>query len=157
MSVRLISRLLLLTVLAACGAPGSDAVFLPKAKTPAASSSAPKATTPAAPPFVAKQYTGWYRRMGDTSEFLPCGARTPLNVDATPLGMLELRQRYEFTAPWPLAKMYSVVQGAIMTDTLVVGGGKADSLKRVPRTRFMITGVDSMRAWKSSDCGGRVP
>jgi len=155
--VRAISKLLLLSALAACGAPGSDAVFLPKAKTPAANPSATQAAVPAPPRLVSKQYRGWYRRISDTTQFQPCAANAPLDVSGTPAGLALLRQNYRFTAPWPRAKLYSVLQGAIVTDTPAVKGAPGDSAKPVARTRFMITGVDSMRAWHPGDCGRRTP
>jgi hypothetical protein len=153
--VRLIFKLLLLNALIACGAPGSDAVFGEKAKTPVGNAPVTKAPVPAPPQIVSRQFRGWYRRMDDTSQFQPCGAKAPLNVRGTPTGQAQLRERYRFAAPWQGAKMFSVFLGAIATDTVKASD---DSTRTEITTRFLITGVDSMRAWRSTDCSGsRTP
>lgn len=154
--MRVLLKLLLLSPLAACGAPGSDAVFdVRKGKTPAADT-VKASVTPPPPRLVTRQYSGYYRRMTDTLQFQPCGMKVVLDVVVSPQGMaaLELRERYRFSAPWPGAKMFSVVRGAIVTDS--VSGGD-DSVRATPRTRFLIAGVDSMRARRPSDCDGMSP
>ena len=156
--MRLIYKLVLLNILAACGPPSSDAV-LTKGTPKVAATDSPgvEPVRVPAPRIVAKQYRGWYMAVGDTSLFQPCDARVPLDVDGPPVVRFMLKDRYRFSAPWPRAKLFSVVHGAIVTDTSRASGATGDSGKIVSRTRFLITGVDSMRASRSSDCGGRRP
>ena len=96
------------------------------------------------------------RRIADTLQFQPCGMKVAFDVIISPQGMtsLELREKYRFSAPWPGAKMFSVFKGAMVTDSVSKGD---DSVRATPRTRFLVTGVDSMRARRSTDCGGMSP
>jgi hypothetical protein len=155
--VRVLLKLLLLNGLAACGAPGSDAVFdVRKTKSPVVDTTKAKAPVPQpAPRLATRRYSGYFRRVADTVQFQPCGMNV-FDVVISPQGTasLELRERYRFTAPWPGAKMFSVFRGAMITDSVSRGD---DSVRSIPRTRFLLTGVDSMRATRSSDCGGMSP
>lgn len=154
--MRLIFKLLLINALAACGAPGSDSVFVTQKPEAPPISAAP--AQPSAPRLVTKSFRGWYRRLNDTAQFQPCGAKAPFNVRGTPAALAMLREHYRFSAPWQGAKMFSVFEGAVVTDTLAVKGVPGDSTVREIRPRFMLVKVDSMRSWLSTDCGGvRTP
>lgn len=154
--MRVSLKLLLLTALAACGAPGSDAVFdVRKNKAPATDTSAKAPVPPPAPRLVTRQYSGLYwRAAADTVQFQPCGMNVVFDVVAQGTAALQLRERYRFIAPWQGAKMFAVFRGAIVTDSVRSGG---DSARSTPRTRFVVAGVDSMRARRPADCGGKSP
>jgi hypothetical protein len=151
-------KLFLLTALAACGAPGGDAVFTkgnPKIATP---DSARSAAAPPAPRIQPKRYTGYYRRLSGESQFRPCGTDALLDVIGTPDARLRLSEAFRWNSVWQGRKMFGIFQGAIVTDTPRTTGAKADTAPPVPRRRFFITDVDSLRTWQSSDCGGmRIP
>lgn len=154
--MRVLFKLLLLSALAACGAPGSDAVFDTR-KTKALAAESTKAAAPVTPPrprLVTRQYSGYYRRMNDTAQFQPCGSRTVLDVFDAAQGRAALRERYRFSSPWPGATVFAVFNGAMVTDTSVSG---SDTSIAKPRTRFFVAGVDSMRARRSADCSGMPP
>lgn len=157
--VRTLSKLLLLTALTACGAPGADSVFTKGNPRIAASDSARPATVqPQAPRFQSKRYSGYYRRLDEESQFRPCGTARLLDIIGTPDARLRLSEAFRWNAVWPGRKMFGVFQGAIVTDTPRTTGTMADTAPPVPRTRFFITGVDSLRTWESGDCGGmRIP
>lgn len=142
-------NLLLLCVLAGCGAPGSDAVFT-KATAKAPPPVAPKQPERKMPAF--KRHAGLYRRVGEESRFQPCGTRVPLDVTGTGEGRAVLAERFRFSAVWQGLPMYGVFNGAVVTDTPRVKG-VPDSLAK-PVTRFFIIGVDSLRTWQDGDCGG---
>lgn len=150
--MRPIYKLLLLNVLAACGAPGSDDVFTKGAGTAKAtdSGSARPATRP--PRNVTKVYGGYFRRVGSDFQFQPCNTKEPLVIFTSPQGRSALRERSRWNDVWEGAKRYGVFQGAIVTDTPKVVPG--DSARPGPRTRFYLTAVDSLRTWRSTDCGG---
>ena len=154
--MRLLVKLFLLNVLAACGAPGSDAVFVAqKPKSTVVDSSKPKPLpNPDAPSVATRRYLGTYRRQGDTAQFQPCGTKTIYEVTATPITFAILREKYRWAAPWLGASLFTVFQGALVTDTPSVAGGRGDSTKATPRTRFLVAFVDSMRAGRPNDCDG---
>ena len=151
-----ISKLLLLASLAACGAPGSDTVFLqgnPKAGV--RDSARAVVAMPPQPRIQPKLYRGHYRRLNDESRFRPCGTRIPLDVTGTPEARFRLHERFRFNAVWQGRAMFGVFYGAIVTDTLTPKGPAAsDSGAVTTVTRFFITGVDSLRTWHADDCGG---
>lgn len=153
--VRLFRKVFLLTTLAACGAPGTEDVFTTgNPKIPAADS-APKAPVVR---LATRAYAGLYRRGGDENHFQPCGTRVPLDLTGTAQARRELRDRVRWSSVWEGAKLYGIFQGAIVTDTPKTRDGGSDSARAVPRTRFFIVGVDSLRPWHAQDCGGmRVP
>lgn len=144
----------MLATLAACGAPGADAVFTKgNPKIPSVDSSKAIAAR-TAPQIQFKQYRGYYRRLGDDSRFQPCGANAPLEITGTAEGRLLLRERFRWMAVEQGRKMFGVFHGTILTDTITAQGRAADTTARTTRTRFFITGVDSLRTWQESDCGG---
>ncbi len=146
------SKMLLLCTLAACGAPGSDAVFTNAAKGSAPDSKQVVAKEPARPAPNFKRYTGLYRRSGDESRFQPCGTRVPLDVFGSFEGRALLAERFRFNSVWQGLPMYGVFTGAVVTDTPRVKGAPDSTAK--PVTRFYIIGVDSLRTWQDGDCGG---
>jgi hypothetical protein len=73
------------------------------------------------------------------------------DVFAERIGFAALRERYRFIAPWPGARLFGVLTGAIVTDT-TPAPDTANGASPVIRTRFFVAGVDSMRAQQSSDC-----
>jgi len=147
--------LLLLNVLVACGAEGSDAVFtngIPKAV--AADSVVPVAR-PQPPRIEPRLYKGYFRRVGDDPQFQPCGTATPLDIFGPSQARSALRERIRWNEVWEGRKMFGVFQGAIVTDTPRTTGVRGDTATAgKPRTRFLITGVDSVRTWQAGDCGG---
>ena len=154
--MRLLSKLLLINILAACGAPGSEDVFTRKnpAKDPAA---APKAVAKPAPRLETKVYSGYFRKAGDEWQFQPCGTSKLMDITAEPLARLILRDHFRWNAIWEGAKLYAVFQGATVTDTVKVDSTSADSSKAGPRTRFHLVEVQSMRTWERGDCNGMRP
>ena len=153
--MRLVYKLLLLNVLAACGAPGSDEVFTKgTGKAKASDSAAVRPVRPPAPRFVIKTYGGYFRRVGSDFQFQPCDTKVPLAIFTSPQGRLALRERTRFNDVWEGAKRFGVFQGAIVVDTPDTKGVQGDSAKPGPRTRFYLTAVDSLRTWRSTDCGG---
>ena len=138
----------------ACGAPGTDSVFTkgnPKADQKTAVVPAP---APQPPPqrFVTKRFEGLYRRNGDESRFQPCNTKTALDVFGPTEARLTLHERFRYGSVWQGMKLYAVFEGAVVTDT--VGPARADSGTGMPRTRFFLVRVDSLRAWEQGDCGG---
>lgn len=154
--VRLICKLLLLNVLAACGAPGSDEVFTKGMGKPKAFDTASfRPARSAAQRTVTRTYGGYFRRVGNHFEFQPCDTKVPLVIFTSPQARLALRERTRFNDVWEdAAKRFAVFQGAIVTDTPDTKGVQGDSAKPGPRTRFYLTAVDSLRTWRSTDCGG---
>ena len=149
-------RWLLLLILVACGAPGTDDVFTRKspAKAP---DEAPKVVAKPAPRLETKVYSGYFRKAGDEWQFQPCGTSTLMDITAEPLARLILRDHFRWNAIWEGAKLYAVFQGATVTDT-VKADSAADSSKAQPRTRFHLVEVKTMRTWERGDCNGmRVP
>ena len=154
--LRFFQKLPLLVTLISCGAPGADAVFTkgnPKVAAPAAKAVVPPPPRPPAPQLEVKQFRGYYRRLGGDSRFQPCGTAAPLVTTGTGEGRRLLRERFRFITNAPGQKLFGVFVGAIVTDTVRPQGSKADS-PGTPRTRFFITSVDTLRGWKTSDCGG---
>ena len=150
--MRLIYKLLLLSTLVACGAPGSDEVFTKGAKKATVSDSATgQKGRNQALRMATRTYGGYFRRVGADFQFQPCDTKVPLAVYTSPQGRLALRERSRWNAVWEGNKNFGVFQGAIVTDTPKVVG---DSVKPGPRTRFFLTAVDSLRTWQSTDCGG---
>jgi len=151
--VRIIYKLLLLSILAACGAPGSDDVFTKgTGKAKALDSTALRPIRPPAPQIAIRSYGGFFRRVGSNFEFQPCDTKVPLVIFTSPQGRMILRERTRFNEVWEGHKRFGVFQGAIVTDTPKVAEG--DSTTAGPRTRFYLTDVDSLRTWRSTDCGG---
>jgi hypothetical protein len=155
---------LILCALCSCGAPGSDKVFI-KGTAKAGADSTQVAVTPPPPPrprdrITPKRFAGLYRRQDDSSRFQPCGTKAPLDVIGTGEARYSLQERFRWNSVWVGRPMYGVFAGAIVTDTPVVQvrGVPQDSVPRVPRTRFFITAVESLRTWQQGDCGGmRIP
>lgn len=160
--MRLLCKTLLLIVLASCGAPGSDAVFTkdnprisPRSDT-TFDAAAAKTRQPTRP--ETRSYAGYFRRLGDDMQFQPCGARAPLEVFPTGQARLSLRERFRWNAVWEGSKMFAILHGATVTDTPSTKGLSADTSPPVPRTRFWVINVDSLRTWREGDCGGmRIP
>ena len=153
--MRIRANLLLVIILAACGAPGSDDVFAGNAQKKATTYSArPAPVRPAAPPVVTKRFEGYYRRYGAESVFMPCGSRVPLEVTGTLIAQGILKERIRWNSAWEGARMFVVFQGALVTDTPKVAGTDGDSVRSKPRTRFFLVNVDSLRTWRVRDCGG---
>jgi hypothetical protein len=146
-----------LTALNACGAPGADDVFTKGNPRIAAPDSARPAL--AQPPRIQpKRISGYYRRLGEESQFRPCGTNALLDIIGTPDGRFRLQEAFRWNSVWQGRKMFGIFQGAIVTDTPRTTGAKGDTAAPVPRTRFFIMGVDSLRTWQAGDCGGmRIP
>lgn len=103
--------------------------------------------------MTTRAYAGYYRKLGDDSQFQPCGTTQLLEITGTPLAQLLLKERFRWNAIWEGAKLFAVFQGAIVTDTV-----RSDSSKTHPRRRFYLVDVDSMRTWRNGDCNGmRIP
>ena len=153
--MRLFYKLLLVTALAACGAPGSDEVFTRATDKPKAFDTAGfRPASPPAPRIATRTYGGYFRRVGANFEFQPCDTKVPLVIFTSPQARTVLRERARWNDVWEGVKRFGVFQGAIVTDTPDTQGLQADSAKPGPRTRFYLTGVDSLREWRSNDCGG---
>ena len=148
---------LILCALCGCGAPGSDKVFT-KGNAKARAESARVAAKPLPPrePIQPKRLAGYYRRQDDDSRFQPCGTRIPLEITGTGQARSSLQERFRWNSVWVGRPMFGIFVGALVTDTPVVEvrGVPVDSLPRVPRTRFFLTAVESLRTWQSGDCGG---
>ena len=154
--MRVFAKLLTLCCLTACGAPGSEQVFNKvgqKAPAPVA------AQRPGPPPasMVAKRFEGFYFRLGDTSRFTPCGSKVGLDIFGNPEARFLLRERVRWTAAWQGIPMYAVFMGYVVTDTPRVQGRGADTTARIPRTRFFLAAVESLRVREREDCGGMRP
>jgi hypothetical protein len=145
--------LLLVGLVTACGAPGSEDVFTRKNPTKAPADT-PKVVAKPAPRLVTKVYTGYFRKSGDQWQFQPCGTSTLMDITAEPLARLILRDHFRWNAIWEGAKLYAVFQGATVTDTVKADSASADSSKAGPRTRFHLVEVKSMRTWERGDCNG---
>ena len=154
--MKVFAKWLILCGLTACGAPGSDQVFNKvgqKAPAPVA------AHRPGPPPAfaAAKRFEGFYFRLGDTSRFTPCGSKQGLDVYGNPEARFLLRERLRWTTAWQGMRMYAVFMGYVVTDTPRVQGIGADTSARIPRTRFFLTAVESLRVREREDCGGARP
>ena len=150
--LRSLQKLLVLTTLTSCGAPGADAVFTKDNPKVAAPDAKAVATRPPSPRLEVKQFRGHYRRLGRDSRFQPCGAAAPLEITGTPEGRLMLQERWVWMSIEQGRTMFGIFVGAIVTDTVRPTGSTADSAGTT-RTRFFITAVDSLRTSKDSDCG----
>jgi hypothetical protein len=149
------ANLLLVIILAACGAPGSDDVFAGNAQKKATTDSAKlNPVRPPAPQLVTKRYEGYYRRYGAESVFMPCGSRVSFEVTGTLVARGILKERVRWNSAWEGSRMFVVFQGALVTDTPKVAGTDGDSVRAKPRTRFFLVNVDSLRTWRVRDCGG---
>lgn len=144
-------KLLLLAGMAACAAPGSEAAFL-QTDSGRADAGRPVAGRETGVPLEPKVFRGQYYRNTDTSTFRPCGISEPLRVQGTPEGRYLLAERYRLAAIWFGRPMFGVFRGVIAVDT--AGADAADSSRVITERIFFITGVDSLRAWRVSDCGG---
>ena len=149
-------KLLFVTALAACGAPGSDSVFTRNnPRFGSVDSAAPKAVASrqGSPTVATKVYAGYYLKKGDRSQFQPCGTEKLLEITALWETKRMLMERFRWNAIWEGAKLYAVFQGAIVDDTT-----RADSSRTGPAKRFYLVGIDSVRTWQRSDCNGmRIP
>jgi hypothetical protein len=147
--------LLLLAVLGACGAPGTDSVFTksnPKATpTTASTGQAVAPPRPPAQPIKTRQFVGLYRRLNDQSRFQACRTDRPLDVFGPFEARQRLHERMRYGSNLPGLKMYAVFEGAVVTDTVQP---KPPDTVAVVRTRFYLARVDSLRTWERSDCGG---
>jgi hypothetical protein len=153
--VRSLSTLLLITALAACGAPGSDSVFTRNnPRFGRVDSASPKVVAQQqVPTIVTRVYAGYYHKSGDVSQFQPCGTTRLLEITASWETKRMLMERFRWNAIWEGAKLYAVFQGAIVDDST-----RADSSKAGPAKQFYLVGIDSVRTWQRSDCNGmRIP
>ena len=154
--ISVVTKLLLLAVLGACGAPGTDSVFSKGNPKVAQKGAVAGQVTPVPQPpplrIETKRYNGLYRRNGEESRFQACGTTRPLDVFGPPEARIVLHERFRYGSVWPGMKLYAVFQGTIVTDT--VKPVKPDSGPGTVRTRFFLTRVDSLRAWETGDCGG---
>jgi hypothetical protein len=98
-----------------------------------------------------------YFRLGDTSRFTPCGRKEGLDIFGNPEARFLLRERLRWTSPWQGVRMYAVFMGYVVTDTPKVQGRGVDTTVKVPRTRFFITAVESLRTAEREDCRGARP
>lgn len=144
-------KLLLLAGMAACAAPGSEAAFV-RSDSGSADTARRAAGGAAVARIEPKVFRGQYYRNTDTSTFRPCGISEPLRVQGTPEGRYLLAERHRLAAIWFGRPMFGVFRGVIALDT--TGADAADSTRVTTERIFFITGVDSLRAWRVSDCGG---
>lgn len=150
--MRFVRKLLLINILAACGAPGSDSVFTSgkaKSDTPAPATPAPRP----APRVAPKTVTGYFRVVGMQPQFQPCGTARPIDIYGSPSFMARLKERIRFSGVWEGRKYFAQLLGTVVTDT-VPSDSSSDSVRAGPRTRFNFVEVDSLRPWRNSDCGG---
>lgn len=154
------TAVILLAVLA-CGAPGSDTVFTRAlgGRGVAGSTSAQPVDSGRSgrPSIEVATWRGMYRRDGEESRFQPCGTARALDVTGTAEGRALLAERFRWNTPWQGLPMYGVLRGGMVSDTLEADPGSAGGVPRT-RTRFFVTGVDTLRTWEM-DCplprGGR--
>ena len=154
--MKVLVKLLIINVLCGCGAPGSDAVFTkgnPKLDT-ARAKAAQEAARPQPARATPKRYEGLYKRSGEDSRFQPCGTTIPLTITGSGEARYLLHERFRWSSFWQGQDLYAVLWGSVVTDTPQVN--KADSASGLPRTRFFLTAVDSLRNWNRSDCGGKL-
>ena len=153
--MRPLFKLLLVTALPACGTPGSDSVFTrnnPKFA-PVDTPKTEVVARPVRPAIATRAYAGYYRKSGDDSQFQPCGTTQLLEITGPPMARLILRDTFRWNAIWEGARLFAVLQGAIIDDTT-----RADSSKTGATKRFYLVDVDSMRTWRKGDCNGmRLP
>jgi hypothetical protein len=150
--VKAIAKLLILLALPACGAPGSEQVFTKLGEKAPAPVQA-RGRGPSAPPIPFKRFEGFYNRLGEISQFQPCGAEDALDVNGTAEARAVLRERFRWNSPWQGLKMFAVFTGSIVTDTpRVKGRAAADTAPPVTRTFFFITAVESLRTVQDADC-----
>lgn len=153
-----IPKCLLLLGLAGCGAPGADSIFTKGKANVTADSSR---TIVEAPPqrWITRSYRGFLQPSGDDPKFRPCGTPTLLDVDGVSSARNVLKERYRWNTSWAGSnKMFAQFQGDILTDTQRVRDPVTGVEQLVPRTRFYVVDVESLRTWMSSDCNGmRVP
>lgn len=95
-----------------------------------------------------------YRRLGDAPRFQPCGQKESFAIFGNPDGLSQLRDANRWNSVWQGTAMFGIFAGIIVTDTLKPKGPNADSTAVTVRTRFFVTGVDTLRTWKNGDCGG---
>ena len=106
---------------------------------------------------MAKRFEGTYYRLGDTSRFTPCGSKVGYDLLGGYEARFVLRDRLRWTAPWQGIPMYAVFMGYVVTDTPRVQGRGADTTARIPRMRFFLAAVESLRVREREDCGGTRP
>lgn len=138
-----------------CGSPGSDAVFTkgnPKLDT-AKAKVAQAAARPQPARATPKRYEGLYKRSGEVARFQPCGTTIPLDITGTAEGRFLLQERFRWNSYWQGKNLYGVFWGSIVVDTPRVNNADTTG---VPRARFFIIGVDSLRNWDRGDCGGKL-
>ena len=154
MTARVLHTLFLLTALA-CGAPGSDSVFTQGNPKLANKDSIGRASQPSQAREPPKTYKGLYRRVGSESRFQPCGTTVPLDVDGNWNGLFMLREQFRWSSAFQGQKLFGVVSGWILHDTVRTGSGAGDSASSgIPRTRFYLINLDSLRPWNDRDCPG---
>lgn len=91
--MRITSKLLLISALAACGAPGADEVFTKgPGKAKAFDTSAFRPGRSAAPRMATRTYGGYFRRVGTNFEFQPCDTQVPLVIFTSPQARTVLRE-----------------------------------------------------------------
>ena len=146
---------LLFLLVAACGEPGSDTVFVQALNSDGRAAAGNRAATPRPGRRIeSRPWRGLYRREGEKSQFQPCGTPEPLDVIGTAEGRALLAERFRFNAYWQGLPMFGVLRGNIVMDTLVRAGRSVSDTARVEIvTRFFVTGVDSLRTW-DNECPG---
>ena len=107
--------------------------------------------------MLTKRFEGFYFRLGDTSRFTPCGSKAGLDIFGNAEARFLLRDRLRWTAAWQGIPMYAVFMGYVVTDTPSVKGSRANTTARIPRTRFFLAAVESLRVREREDCGGARP
>lgn len=143
-------------LLASCGEPGTDTVFvraLPGNQVTTSPAAGDSATAPEEARMEIMTYRGMYFRDGDISEFQPCGTPAPLPVDGTREGRFLLAERFRWNAMWQGRPMFAVLTGAIVLDTLGDTAAASDAAPPDTVRRFFVTGVDTVRTWEN-ECPG---
>lgn len=165
------SLMLLATLIVACGDPRGSGTppfggptptlgrlldSLSRDSAAARADSASSGGKAAAPALVERTWRGAYRRPAGRSEFRPCRDTTVYAMRGRGDAMAVLRDRFRWHAVDPVRALYAVFRGAMATDTL---RGPAASAGVAPGGTqiFVLTGVDSLRPWRSGDCGMDQP
>lgn len=101
---------------------------------------------------------GYLRPSGDEPQFRPCGTRALLDVTGPTPTRIKLKERFRWNTPSFNVGMFAQLQGAIVNDTARLADSVTGVLTAVPRTRFFVADVESLRPWRQADCNGmRVP
>jgi hypothetical protein len=169
--------LLLIVFAVACSGPppehsehnavhGSKAVIedaLSNAEQTLSLDSARRASSPKTVAPVPRRFEGSYVRGGDSSIFRPCGETRYYVMRERGEAQIMLRERFYYTARFMGLPMYAVFYGYFRDDTLRGPAGPTDQPASTGRgeatptvvQRFMLTKVDSLRAYMPTDCRGK--